>query len=349
MPAWVPHDRPSPCLLNACPDIALTSHQSCIREERLSFEALKKQAVVQHTLLQSAGLGPPLRAPGAGDEGAGDGGARAFDVAAAAARPEGRLWRTLEVMSPLLQTQQDPTGERYALTQLLHSWLPDLHATFLNYCLFEPDYAHQWPPALGTTGWSAFLTESKALGDGEGRPAPDPHALFARAAAGWRPTPPSVEAAGAGPASRPTEDPAGGHAGANTPACERIDFQSFCALLLHLAEACLPARPEDPGSPSFSVRGGRTLVLRIRSDVRPSTCGSQQASLTLIAIPETAGASEKVPRDTLAQGRQDAGQGLGATCEAKSQAGRRGPGEACCWARTALTRAPRLPLQTTHR
>lgn len=286
MPAWVPHDRLSPCLLNACPDIALTSHQPCIREERLSFEALKKQAVVQHTLLQSAGLGPPLRVPGAGDEGAGDGGVRAFDVAAAAARPEGRLWRTLEVMSPLLQTQQDPTGERYALTQLLHSWLPDLHATFLNYCLFEPDYAHQWPPALGTTGWSAFLTESKALGDGEGWPAPDPHALFARAAAGWRPAPPSVEAAGAGPASRPIEGPAGGHAGASAPACERIDFQSFCALLLHLAEACLPARPEDPGSPSFSVRGGRTLVLRIRSGVRPSMCGSQQASLTLIAIPD---------------------------------------------------------------
>ncbi|KAK2078295.1 hypothetical protein QBZ16_004164 [Prototheca wickerhamii] len=199
--------------------------RATLGEERLSFEALKKQAVVQHTLLQSAGLGPPLRVPGAGDEGAGDGGVRAFDVAAAAARPEGRLWRTLEVMSPLLQTQQDPTGERYALTQLLHSWLPDLHATFLNYCLFEPDYAHQWPPALGTTGWSAFLTESKALGDGEGWPAPDPHALFARAAAGWRPAPPS----------------------------------SFCALLLHLAEACLPARPEDPGSPSFSERARKFL------------------------------------------------------------------------------------------
>lgn len=113
----------SPTLVLLHPALKITNLLSSLlprpkthREERIGVDAMKRQAVLYHTALTSAGLAHMV---------SGDGNAsflRANQLSAEAARPEVRFWQVLQFLDPQLQLQADHHGERYSLTQLLHTW-----------------------------------------------------------------------------------------------------------------------------------------------------------------------------------------------------------------------------------
>ncbi|KAL4458961.1 hypothetical protein ABPG75_013826 [Micractinium tetrahymenae] len=126
----------------------LRALQERYAEEKAGCDALKKMMVFyQHATGDSGAL--------AGDAA----GSSRSPVLRGMDRPELKYAETLQDVDDLLMREADPTGERYALSKVLHTLQGDLHAIFLYYCMLDSGFARFWPPQLTLNGWLAFMKE----------------------------------------------------------------------------------------------------------------------------------------------------------------------------------------------
>uniref|UniRef100_A0A1D2AGS7 Uncharacterized protein n=2 Tax=Auxenochlorella protothecoides TaxID=3075 RepID=A0A1D2AGS7_AUXPR len=275
--------------------------QRLLREERIGVDAMKRQAVLYHTALTSAGLAHMV---------SGDGNAsflRANQLSAEAARPEVRFWQVLQFLDPQLQLQADHHGERYSLTQLLHTWQADLHSVFLNYCLYDREFAKAWPPQLGIQGWTAFLKESgvstsTAKPGAENATGEAALELFSRLAEGQG----SCEEPGgsaepgtdalAQQGAEPSPVTASASAVPPLPSAEpaRLGFQLFCVALVRLARLLSEAR--QPPQPVAAA----SLTELTRQVLTPILAKAGRLACKTLATPTRTG---KGRRDVAGKGR----------------------------------------------
>ncbi len=61
----------------------------------------------------------------------------------------------------LLNGQQNPTGEQYAVQKILQHYHADLRSVFLFYCQLESGFADFWPPVMGFPHWMLFCRDSE--------------------------------------------------------------------------------------------------------------------------------------------------------------------------------------------
>ena len=67
---------------------------------------------------------------------------------------------TLEHLHPLLDKQQDPSGECSAISKLLQSHAPLLRSVFLYYCLLDTASTDHWPPVMRLKAWCSFCSDT---------------------------------------------------------------------------------------------------------------------------------------------------------------------------------------------
>ena len=68
---------------------------------------------------------------------------------------------TLEHLQPLLDKQQDPSGECSAVSKLLQSHAPLLRSIFLYYCLLDTATTDHWPPVMRLKAWCSFCSDTR--------------------------------------------------------------------------------------------------------------------------------------------------------------------------------------------
>lgn len=70
----------------------------------------------------------------------------------------------LDVTQPLWRKQQDPEGERYALTKILQTHEEQLRGVFMFYCQLGSACMKHWPPRLQWESWTIFCRDSEISG-----------------------------------------------------------------------------------------------------------------------------------------------------------------------------------------
>lgn len=234
------------------------------REERATCEALKRQLVRCHGLMTAAGVEHLLGRQESDGGGGGSG-------PSATAGAETRFWQTLGCLEDALAGQQDQAGERYALTQLLAAWEPELHAVFLHYSLYDPGFATAWPPVLRQAGWRALLQDTAALPPPSAKaavataPELNPGVALREAAHQLFSVVASAAAAAPGPGPAPTtrlreEGSPTAQAPAGPPAAQAaggLGFQLFCVALVRLAALLHTGTTSGVPTLTLSVRGAR--------------------------------------------------------------------------------------------
>lgn len=144
----------------------------------------------------------------------------------------------------------------------------DLHSVFLNYCLYDREFAKAWPPQLGIQGWTAFLKESgvstsTAKPGAENTTGEAALELFSRLAEGQGgcdepggSAQPSTDAL-AQQGAEPSPATASASVVPPLPSAEpaRLGFQLFCVALVRLARLLSEARqpPQPVAAASLTV------------------------------------------------------------------------------------------------
>lgn len=70
----------------------------------------------------------------------------------------------IEMVLDLIEAQENPDGERYALVKILETNHGGLRAAFLHYSQLDQSFTDHWPPCLTLDGWEEFYRDAGVSG-----------------------------------------------------------------------------------------------------------------------------------------------------------------------------------------